>query len=203
MITEKQMKIVDAVNEMKADSAYLGATTVWVCSFGGYRFGFNVTSQTICTIEEYNQCIKEMKYHRDIPKWYSCNRADKELLSVENSDYSFYEKETFVHGQDVYVNNTVYSNKKFKFGCFALDNKRALLFYVNVDAYCRVTVESISSKPIKSKKDIELEEAKKKQVDEIMKRHAAKFCRPEQFKSAIKAMQENGDLAPIKLTEEE
>lgn len=202
MITEKQMKIVNAVNEMKADSAYLGATTVWAHSYGRYRFGCNVTNQTVCTIEEYNQCIEEMKYHYDIPKWCSYNRADKEPLTVDNSDYSFYEKETFVHGQDVYVNNAVYSNKKFKFGCFALDNKRALLFYVNVDAYCRVTVESMSSKPIKSKEDIDLEEAKRLKVLELIFLYEDVYGK-EGVKDFFELMQENGHLAPIKLTEEE
>ena len=196
---KKQMKIVDAVNETEADSAPLGATTVYIHSSEGYLFGCNVTSQTVCTIEEYNQCIEEMKYHYDIPKWCSYNRADKELLTVENSDQSFYEKEKFVYGQDVYVNHGEWENRPMKFGCFTLDNKKALLFDVDGDGYCRFAVESISSKPIKSKEDIEMEAKEDQVIDMIGTYHDA--YHDGGIKALFELMQENGDLAPIKLTE--
>ena len=216
MITEKQMKIVDAVAELGCEEIELlnrrclthvvratGLNRIHNEGFLNFAtiFRENKYWECICTIEEYNQCIEEMKYHYDIPKWCSYNRADKELLTVENSDYSFYEKETLVYGQDVYVNNTVYSNKKFKFGCLTLDGESAIILCDSGVGY--VSLSEVSSKPIKSKKDIELEEAKLAQLNMLLENHSGKFLHPNQFKLAIAEMQKNGDLALIKLTEEE
>ena len=83
---EKQMKIVEAVNKSKckpiAGYTMQGKTHVSMVTSENKLFKkgeIHFTSpmagnrcwQMICTIEEYNQCIEEMKYHYDIPKWCS------------------------------------------------------------------------------------------------------------------------------------
>ena len=178
---EKQMKIVDFVNREHGESLVTPNEGIYIVISKEDHpiFGVGYISlskrhsvddrmwEYICTISEYNQCIEEMKYHYDIPKWCSYNRADKELLTVENSDQSFYEKETFVYGQDVYVNNAFSNNERLKFGFVSMDGERAILF--NELHYAIVSlISEVSSKPFKSKEDIELEEAKRKQIKNML-----------------------------------
>ena len=91
MITEKEQKIVDAVNCLKAGKLFESAG--W--SVGMMTDNIFYKSELVCTVEEFNQCVKEMslnKYGQAEFGIYSIHV--KELLTKENSDYSYYEKET-------------------------------------------------------------------------------------------------------------
>lgn len=205
MSTEKQMKIVDAVAELGCEKVgysislcltHVARVTEFNRMYDEGSFHFvtqfkdNKYWDLVCTIEEYNNCIEEMKYHYDIPRWCSYNRADKELLTVENSDQSFYEKEEFVHGQDVYVNTLAQSDVKYKFGCLSFSGKSACILLD--EGYDYVLLENLSSKPIKAKED---------QVIDMIRLYCDAYYDGD-IKSFFNLMQENGDLAPIELEKE-
>ena len=221
MITEKQMKIVNAVNRTCGESLVGSNGEIYIViskkDHPACGAGYITLTKShivddrlwdlVCTIAEYNQCIEEMKchygiikYHCGIPKWFSYNRADKELLTVENSDYSFYEKEKFVYGQDVYVKGMYKNSIKLKFGCIHVDGERAILFS-RFDSVVLHLISEVSSKPFKSKADIELEAKEGQVIDMISLYYDAYYA--SDIKGLFNLMQENGDLAAIKLTEEE
>ena len=90
---------------------------------------------------------------------YDKAQAEHDVMISENA------KPEFVHGQDVYAKDGSHKDKPFKFGCYTLDGKGVIILHDSGYAY--TALDNLSSKPIKTKEEIELEEAKKKQVSEI------------------------------------
>ena len=70
-----------------------------------------------------------------------------------------------MYGQDVYLKDTVDSERSFKFGCLSLDGESAIVLYEGGYAYAKLS--GLSSKPARTKEEAELEEAKKKQLSDI------------------------------------
>ena len=157
MISEKEMMIVDAVNKSKCEIKALGpnkcnthvsaVTKNNVIHKEGEVF---LTSKVfdnncwvnICTIEEYNQCIREMSEGAFVPD----------------------AKPEFVYGQDVYVEDT--KGVEWLFGCYLVGKELAIVIKGSHQYAC-VSVKTISTTPFRSKEDIELEEAKYNQVMDL------------------------------------
>ena len=174
MISEKEMMIVDAVNKLKADCAPIrDCKTIYRIGGGEFNFGMNVTEDTICTIKEYNQCIREMSEGAFVPD----------------------AKPEFVYGQDVYLKVAIDSERSFKFGCFSLDGESAIVLYEGGYAYAKLS--NLSSKPVKTKEEIELEEAKKKQVDYYSYVYSHYFKNKAQAREMFLDMQNSSELAEI------
>jgi len=190
MISKKEMMIVDAVNKSKCEIKALGpnkcnthvsaVTKNNVIHKEGEVF---LTSKVfdnncwvnICTIEEYNQCIREMSEGAFVPD----------------------AKPEFVYGQDVYLSDPLFSSKGIKFGCLALDGEGAIILYEGGYAY--VKLSGLSSKPFKTKEEIELEVAKKKQVDDYSYVYSHYFKDEGQAREMFSHMQNSNELAEILL----
>ena len=174
MISEKEMMIVDAVNELKACCApSRRCKTIYRIGCDELNFGMDVTKDTICIIDEYNQCIREMSEGAFVPD------ANPE----------------FVYGQDVYVEDPLFSNKELKFGCLTLKGDCAIL--LTGGGHMVYPLVGISSKPLKTKEEIELEEAKRKQVDDFTLVFSHYFKSIDMAREGISAMQYNGYLSEI------
>jgi len=185
MISEKDKMIVDAVNfteaYVRSDNVILETVRVSpqypefnvgsICV--GYS-GFNEKFyKEACTMKEYNQCIREMSEGAFVPD----------------------AKTEFVYGQEVYVEDPLFSNKELKFGCLTLKGDCAIL--LTGGGHMVYPLVGISSTPLKTKEEIELEEAKKKQVDLISNAYSHYFKSKSDAKDLFLFMQKRGDLSEI------
>lgn len=59
--------VVDAVNYFNGAWPDHKKTTVWLSPLLGFRLGTCVSDQTICTIDEFDQCVKEMSEGLFVP----------------------------------------------------------------------------------------------------------------------------------------
>ena len=190
MISEKEIMIVDAVNKSKGEAKSIGPnkcrTHVSVSGEKNSIFSEGevyLTSGTpiagywnvICTIEKYNQCIREMSEGAFVPD----------------------AKPEFVYGQDVCVEDTHFSNKDIKFGCLTLKGDCAIL--LTGGGHMVYPLVGISSKPVKAKEEIELEEAKEKQVDDYSFMYSHFFESEKKAKKMFLQMQNKGELSEILL----
>ena len=173
MISEKEMMIVDAVNSLKAHSPWDNVSTVTNMHNGTYAFGSVRNIYAICTVSEYNQCIREMSEGAFVPD----------------------AKPEFVYGQDVYLKGAIDSERSFKFGCLSLDGESAIVLYEGGYAYAKLS--NLSRKPVKTKEEIEMEEAKRKQVDDFTFVFSHYFKSIDMAREGISAMQYNGYLSEI------
>lgn len=91
MISKKEQNIVDAVDALRGNYLYQdGDVFLNQIANGNYTSTVRRYKGTICTIEEFKQCVKEMSEHNGSdPEYYS--EWNKPILSKENSDYSFYD----------------------------------------------------------------------------------------------------------------
>jgi len=174
MISEKEMMIVDAVNYLEARSAKSAETTVWASSHPYYfAFGRVVSNGTVCSVERYNQCIREMSEGAFVPD------ANPE----------------FVYGQDVYVEDPLFSNKELKFGCLTLKGDCAIL--LTGGGHMVYPLVGISSKPLKTKEEIELEEAEKARNEKLFRSFSHFYKSDSAARHAIQLMSDDGHLAGI------
>ena len=196
MISEKEMMIVDAVNKSKCEPIGI---SLGICSQvavrstdGDYKAGevhaINGTSpcpawKYVFSIEEYNQCIREMSEGDFVPN----------------------AKPEFVYGQDVYVKDTNFASEAIKFGCLTLEGDSAIL--LTGGGHMVYPLAGISSKPFKTKEEIELEEAEEKQVlyvATLMNKSESAICDDfsttyKSYLTTAKALQDAGFLAEILL----
>ena len=186
MISEKEMMIVDAVNKLEGELP--GFNEFPRNPYGFYLSGCNIfligSNKPCFSVKLYNQCIHEMSVGAFVPN----------------------AKPEFVYGQDVYLkDDNVVHEKAFKFGCYHPDGVNCLLTSTN--GYAIAKVSSVIAKPVKTKEDIELEDAKKKQVTEaaivIHKAESDEYglseTTYEDYLSAAKELQSAGLLAEILL----
>jgi len=193
MISEKEMMIVDAVNKLEGDTAnfengYDEKQNIVLSSEKGDIFGaaafFGAKGwKLVCSVKELEQCIREMSDGAFVPD----------------------AKPEFVYGQDVYVEDPIFSNKELKFGCLTLKGDCAILLTGGV--HMVYPLAGVSSKPIKTKEEFELEEAKENQVLRVatlMNTSESTICGDfsttyRSYLSTAKALQDAGLLAEILL----
>jgi len=183
MINEKEMMIVDAVNKLEGDTfnfanGYSENQSILVSDKNGRIFGSKFPTlcdgwKLICTIKELGQCILEMSEGAFVPD----------------------AKPEFVYGQDVYLKGAIDSERSFKFGCLSLDGESAIVLYEGGYAYAKLS--NLSRKPVKTKEEIEMEEAKRKQVDDFTFVFSHYFKSIDMAREGISAMQYNGYLSEI------
>jgi hypothetical protein len=98
-LRKKQGKtVVDAVNylqaELTADNCHHTSNEDETLIYNGSRYIAMKRENIghVCTIEEFNQCVKEMSEHNcALPFCTYKETTNKQLLTKESSDYSFYE----------------------------------------------------------------------------------------------------------------
>ena len=179
--------IVDAVNELKSkEQAEFCGLNLIKCLLGNREFltgDYTVGSRgsdseywmVVCSTREYNQCIREMSEGAFVPD----------------------AKPDFVYGQEIYIKSREDSSIEWRFGCYSLDGESAIV--LREGGYAYAVLDNISAKPLKTKEEIELEEAKLTQLNLLLEKHAGKFLHPNQFKLAISEMQKDGELVEILL----
>lgn len=155
MITEKQQKIVDAVNYLKANVKNIMCSQIErsaVCNVYKTNYRSYITmpedavnvSEFICTIKEFNQCVNEMSlngYRQSYLDSYLANT--KQLLTKENS-YSYFQKENkmFKKYEKVMANGSEYL-----FGCInPVYDKFCILFDAD-GKYCHAHIMEVKAKP--------------------------------------------------------
>ena len=186
MISEKEMMIFDAVNKLEGDTfnfynGYDEKQNIVLSSEKGNIFGAAAFCgakgwKLICSVKELEQCIREMSEGAFVPD----------------------AKPEFVYGQDVYVEDAHhFSNKEIKFGCLTLEGNSAIL--LTGGGHMVYPLVGISNKPIKTKEEIELEKAKKKQVDDYSFVYSHYFKDKDQAREMFLDMQNRSELAEILL----
>lgn len=108
-LPQAKQEIINAVNELHGDIA--NVTTFMSCDnyliFSGATDKYVTTEETpivrssalICTIEEFNQCVKDLSgiadtlSHMIYVEYLLKGEPSREPLTKENSDYSYYEHE--------------------------------------------------------------------------------------------------------------
>ena len=185
MISEKEMMIVDAVNKLEGDKSNFNNgfsvnQSLVVTNGVGNTFGARVLFDTdgwkkVCTTKELEQCIREMSEGAFVPD----------------------AKPEFVYGQDVYVEDPLFSNKELKFGCLTLKGDCAILF--TGGGHMVYPLAGISIKPARKQEEIELEEAMKKLVDDYSFVYSHYFKDEAKAKEMFLYMQNRDELAEILL----
>ena len=189
MISGKDKMIVEAVNSLEAVSPWPDMTTVFDMDNGCHAFGNKVTSDTVCTVNEYTECIKEMSE----AKWMQ-KPVEELMLSAKESQVN----KIYRDGMKLEVGMTCSINDKEYIVDYIGDNL-SVLSLDGVSYQMSVCTKDI--KPIKSKEELKIDKAKVKRLIELAEKYESEFddyCNPNSAAyKFFKTMQDNGDLAEI------
>lgn len=99
-LRKKGKTVWDAVNKCYSQDGIVLGVGWYINQIGAISFN----GAQVCTIEEFNQHVKEMSEFAGVDKYIDYISYGNELLSKENSDYSYYEGDKVSEEKPVYFN---------------------------------------------------------------------------------------------------